>query len=137
MRGQFLQCDGAERGIGKREVFRQQFVDRRQQADFALIRGLRKQQAGEDLGRRADFERTRQVRLCLAPEEPGLAIAAVEPAGRDLLVGACVDTVLQVLSKVGQYDGLRMSELRRGGEPDCQNELVQKAAFALAWLARE
>jgi len=45
--------------------------------------------------------------------------------------------VLQLLSKVGQYDGLRMSELRRGGEPDCQNELVQKAAFALAWLARE
>jgi hypothetical protein len=81
---------------------------------------LREQQAGENLGRRADLEYARRVRLLFAAVEPGLTFATIEPASGDLRIDAGVDPVLQVTAILVDRNRLCLRSQGRKGKQQRQ-----------------
>ena len=93
---QRVQRDSADARVGE-DLLRHGVVKGRVLADFPVDRRLREQQAGEYFRQRADLEARMDLRFGGFAEKPTRALVALDPADRELVVGARVDTRLQRL----------------------------------------
>ncbi len=113
MRSKRIEREGSHARISE-GLMRHRVAQRRVLPELAFDRGLREQQAGEDLGQRADLEARLHARLVALAEQPRGAFAAVDPSDGEPTVCAGIDAFLQRLPVLSAIE--RLGARRRGGQ---------------------